>query len=140
MKKIFLILYTGISLLSKAQINKTYLFGRHWAGNCLNTTCDTFAYKAYKTYDADLYQWGGNAEGKYFFKDNTANTYHNVLCSSESDPKDLFASKWRWDNNMLIIDSYTMTETYKVLKLTKNTMLLKLVAYTTKGFKPARGD
>jgi hypothetical protein len=138
MKIILLISFAFIGFLNQAQIDKNKLFGKHWSGNWVNASCDTFIYKAYKKYDAKLYKWGGNAEGKDFFKDSTAQTYYNIHCSDESDPKALLPSKWWLKKDTLIIDGYGITETYKVLLLTKTKMILKLIKLHAKELKPTQ--
>lgn len=111
------------------KIEKTELTGKHWAGYCNNMTCDTMNYKAFNKYNSDLYKWGsGYIEGIQFYKDSIAQTYRNVLCSTESDPIDNFPSKWWWlGSDTLIVDGYYFLTRYKVTELNRKVLKMQVI-------------
>ncbi len=116
------------------KIQKVELFGKHWAGSCTNS-CDTLYFSAFKKYDSKRYQWGGDGEGLEFYKDGTAQTFSNVMCSDESSPVELFPSKWKLQRDTLTIDGYYITKTYQILILNKRNLQMKILGINAKEIK-----
>jgi hypothetical protein len=127
----FLFSFSG----SETKIKTEELFGKHWAGSCIGSHCDTLELRAFKKYDGARYQWGGCAEGMEFFKDGTAQTFSNVMCSTESSPMDSFDTKWQLKGDTLIMDGYYITTRYLVISLSKKTLQLKVLDWQSKEIK-----
>jgi hypothetical protein len=135
--KIFIFISVLFSFTeSNDKFNCENLFGKHWAGGCVSNHCDTLRFLAFKKYDSRRYQWAsGYSEGVEFYRDGKAQTYSNVLCSSESDPVDSYTSTWKLKNDTLLLDEYNIIITYKIILLSKKEMKLLELGYKVKAEK-----
>lgn len=123
----------GISQNPGPADTRKKLIGKHWAGSCNSTNCDTMTYNALKKYDEKNYQWGsGYGEGFEFFANDSATTFHNVLCSDESSPVDNFQSRWTVQNDTLVADGYYSRMTYRIVRVNRKKLELLVLNYEPK--------
>lgn len=119
----------------KPPLKKEALIGKHWAGSCSSSSCDTMEYRAFKKYDGSRYQWGGCAEGMEFYAGDSAQTFSNVMCSDESSPVDFYASTWQLKADTLTLDEQIMVVKYKVISVSKREMKLLNLGFEMKNTK-----
>lgn len=107
-------------------INKKELIGKHWVGNLTDSI--NYSFEAKSKYNSKFYQWGsGYSEGLEFINDGSVYRYHNILCSTESNPQELPAAKWKLYNDTLSIYTEYLTEQFKITLISKKQMKLRIL-------------
>jgi hypothetical protein len=86
---------------------------------------DTLVFTKTK-YNDGLYQWGGAVCGIELSSTNSFSEFHNVLCSSESDPLRYSDEKWTMTGDLIRIDGPERSLEWKIIGL-KNKKLTVLV-------------
>jgi hypothetical protein len=127
--KTSLIILLSVLLLSFALPENKKITG-HWINEHdlydmqLN---DTLVFTKVK-YNDHLYQWGGAVCGMELSADHRFSEFHNVLCSSESNPLRYAGEKWSLSNDTLSINSEERMLQWKVISLSNK----KLTVIVTK--------
>ncbi len=128
----FFILLSGI-ITSQAQtvsqkVQRKDLLKKHWAGGIQGYSQDTLLYRAYKKFDDKFYQWGHYPQGIEFYDTDTAQTFSNILCSTESSPWDSFSTTWSLRGDTLTMDDPYYTTRYRILNLNRKTLHLVVLS------------
>jgi len=73
-------------------------------------------------YSDKLYQWSGALAGVEFTANNHFSEYHNVLCSSETNPIRYSDEKWMLHNDLITIIGNTRSVKWRIMHVTSKKM------------------
>ena len=125
MKKIGIILILSVILVSFQGVSSKKIIG-HWITNVdlydlkLN---DTLIFTKIK-YSDKLYQWAGSLAGIELAPNKSFSEYHNVMCSSESNPVRYNDEKWILHNDLITIIGNERETKWRIMNVTNKKMTI----------------
>lgn len=123
MRTFLIILVTSVILLSFKVSSSKRIIG-HWT-----TEVDLYDLKVNDTliftkikYTDKLYQWAGALAGIELAPDKSFSEFHNVMCSSESNPVRFSEERWNLHNDLITIIGNEREAKWRILNVTNKKM------------------
>lgn len=92
---------------------------------------DTLIFNKIK-YTDKLYQWAGALAGIDLAPDKTFSEYHNVLCSSETNPVRFNDEKWTLHNDLITIIGNEREAKWRIMNVTNKKMTVVVLKMNSK--------
>ena len=92
---------------------------------------DTLIFTKIK-YTDKLYQWAGALAGIDLAPDKTFSEYHNVLCSSETNPVRFNDEKWTLHNDLITIIGNEREAKWRIMNITNKKMTVVVLKINSK--------
>lgn len=124
---ILLLMVCPFFIYSQKDLKKT-LVNKHWGTNYGGNEKHQYLFYKIPRYNEKLYQWGtGYMEGFELYENGSGIELHNVLCSSESDPKT--DCVWKLVADSLFIETIYHKKLFIVKKINRKKILVTEVYY-----------